>query len=104
MQWSDSTAAVGDSVYEITFTGRILDGWHTYDLHSGFSSTVIAFELKFGADLNAYTSFDETVYVLPIPTNKKENLEKGFLVLEDWAHGLKFNPPKRARWSLPRTE
>jgi len=30
--------------------------------------------------------------VLPIPTNKKENLEKGFLVLEDWAHGLKFNP------------
>ena len=29
VQWSDSTAAVGDSVYEITFTGRILDGGHT---------------------------------------------------------------------------
>ena len=43
--------------------------------------------VKFGADLNAYTSFDETVYVLPIPTGKKENLETGFRVLEDWAQG-----------------
>ena len=51
VQWSDSTAAVGDSVYEITFTGRILDGWHTYDLHSGFSSTVIAFEPSEGVEL-----------------------------------------------------
>jgi len=43
--------------------------------------------VKFGADLNAYTSFDETVYILPIPTDKKENLETGFRVLEDWAQG-----------------
>ncbi|SFU85768.1 M16 family metallopeptidase [Pseudoduganella namucuonensis] len=47
--------------------------------------------VKFGADLNAYTSFDETVYMLPIPTDKKESVEKGFLVLEDWAHGLTLN-------------
>jgi zinc protease len=44
--------------------------------------------VKFGADLNAYTSFDETVYILPIPTGKKENLETGFRVLEDWAQGV----------------
>ena len=44
--------------------------------------------VKFGADLNAYTSFDETVYMLPIPTDQPENVDKGFLVLEDWAHGL----------------
>jgi len=44
--------------------------------------------IKFGADLNAYTSFDETVYILPVPTEKQGNLETGFLVLEDWAHGL----------------
>lgn len=44
--------------------------------------------VKFGADLNAYTSFDETVYMLPIPTDKPDNVDKGFLVLEDWAHGL----------------
>lgn len=45
----------------------------------------------FGNDLNAYTSFDETVYMLPIPTDKPGNLEKGFKVLEDWAHGIAFN-------------
>ena len=46
--------------------------------------------VEFGADLNAYTSFDETVYILPIPTDKPENLEKGFLVLEDWASTVAF--------------
>lgn len=47
--------------------------------------------LKFGADLNAYTGFNETVYILPIPTDKPENIEKGFLVLQDWAQGVSFN-------------
>ncbi|WP_245213925.1 pitrilysin family protein [Rhodoferax sp. AJA081-3] len=47
--------------------------------------------LKFGADLNAYTSFNETVYILPIPTENPENVNKGFLVLQDWAQGVSFN-------------
>lgn len=42
--------------------------------------------VQFGADLNAYTSFDETVYILPIPTDKPGNLDKGFQIIEDWAH------------------
>jgi zinc protease len=42
--------------------------------------------VQFGADLNAYTSFDETVYILPIPTDKPDNLSNGFEVLSDWAH------------------
>ena len=42
--------------------------------------------VKFGAHLNAYTSFDETVYMLSIPSDDQEVLNKGFLVLEDWAH------------------
>jgi len=42
--------------------------------------------VKFGAHLNAYTSFDETVYILPIPSENPEELEKGFQILEDWAH------------------
>jgi zinc protease len=46
--------------------------------------------VQFGADLNAYTSFDETVYILPIPTDKSENLEKGMTVLEDWASAVSF--------------
>src|SRR5437763_1150407 len=44
--------------------------------------------VTFGNDLNAYTGFDETVYILPIPTDKPGNLEKGFQILEDWAHNL----------------
>ena len=44
----------------------------------------------FGSDLNAYTGFDETVYILPIPTDKPGNLEKGFQVLEDWAHNVTY--------------
>ena len=47
--------------------------------------------VKMGADLNAFTSFDETVYVLPIPLDRADNIAKGFQVLEDWAHGLSFD-------------
>lgn len=46
---------------------------------------------KFGADLNAYTSFDETVYMLQIPTDKEDIYKKAFVVLEDWAHNLSFD-------------
>jgi len=45
----------------------------------------------FGNDLNAYTSFDETVYILPVPTDKPENIEKGFQILEDWAHQVTYD-------------
>jgi zinc protease len=42
--------------------------------------------VEFGADLNAYTSFDETVYMLPVPTDKPGLVDKGLQILEDWAH------------------
>ena len=41
--------------------------------------------VQFGADLNAYTSFDETVYILPIPSDDPVKIDKGFTILEDWA-------------------
>jgi zinc protease len=41
--------------------------------------------MKFGPDLNAYTSFDETVYMLQVPTEKQINLAKALDVLRDWA-------------------
>ncbi|WP_322400482.1 M16 family metallopeptidase [Massilia luteola] len=47
--------------------------------------------VKFGADVNAYTGLDETVYMLPVPTDRKDNVETAFTVLEDWAHGLTLN-------------
>ncbi len=46
---------------------------------------------RFGNDLNAGTSFDETVYMLQIPTDKEEILNQGFQVLEDWAHNVTFD-------------
>lgn len=48
--------------------------------------------LKFGADLNAYTSFDETVYQLPVPTDTAALFEKYFLVLSDWANKAALDP------------
>jgi len=47
--------------------------------------------VRFGSDLNAYTSYDETVYQLSVPTDTARLVEQGFLVLEDWAHGQLFD-------------
>jgi zinc protease len=48
--------------------------------------------VKFGQHLNAYTSFDETVYFLPIPSDNPEKLEKGFQIIEDWAFNANLIP------------
>jgi zinc protease len=48
--------------------------------------------VKFGQHLNAYTSFDETVYFLTIPTDKPENLETGINIIEDWAFNASLTP------------
>jgi zinc protease len=42
--------------------------------------------MQFGADLNAYTGFDETVYMLTVPTDTGVALDRGFQILDDWAH------------------
>jgi zinc protease len=44
--------------------------------------------VKFGADLNAYTSYDETVYQLPIPTQDSSLLSTGLAILKDWAQNI----------------
>ena len=41
--------------------------------------------VAFGADLNAQTSFDETVFILPIPTDNQSKIDSGFTILSDWA-------------------
>lgn len=48
--------------------------------------------VKFGADLNAYTSFDETVYQLPLPTDSAAVFKKGFNILANWAGYVTFDP------------
>ena len=50
--------------------------------------------MRFGAHLNAYTSFDETVYMLHVPTDKPGAMEKSFQVLQDWAQNISFDAPE----------
>ncbi|MGE5602431.1 MAG: M16 family metallopeptidase, partial [Nitrososphaerales archaeon] len=48
--------------------------------------------MKFGPDINAYTSFDETVYTLDIPTETETEVSKAFDVLQDWAGAATLSP------------
>lgn len=48
--------------------------------------------MAFGPSVNAYTSFDETVYMLQVPTDSAEVMATAFQILEDWAHGLTLDP------------
>ncbi|HEX6020830.1 MAG TPA: insulinase family protein, partial [Solirubrobacter sp.] len=50
-----------------------------------------------GTDLNAYTAFDETVYRLTIPLDDGQALERGFAILADWAHRVRFDSADVAR-------
>ncbi|MGH7650097.1 MAG: M16 family metallopeptidase [Gemmatimonadaceae bacterium] len=47
--------------------------------------------VRFGADLNAGTSFDETIYQLTVPTDSAKLLQRGIQILGDWAGGVTFD-------------
>jgi len=47
---------------------------------------------RLGPHVNAYTSFDETVYMLDLPTDKPEILDKAMTALADYAGGLTLGP------------
>jgi len=44
--------------------------------------------MSFGADTNAFTSFDRTVYMIDLPESNQENMTEGLRVLRDYADGL----------------
>ncbi|MBO7301808.1 MAG: insulinase family protein [Bacteroidaceae bacterium] len=49
--------------------------------------------VKFGADLNAYTSIDETVYNIDnVPVNVAGAIDSCLWILRDWADGLTLSP------------
>jgi zinc protease len=48
--------------------------------------------MRFGPDVNAYTSFDETVYTLQVPTDDAGKLQKAFDVLADWSSRATISP------------
>ena len=47
--------------------------------------------VRFGPDLNAQTGFNETIYILPGPSDSMHLVARGFQILEDWAHGQIFD-------------
>ena len=48
--------------------------------------------MRFGAHINANTSFDQTVFQLQIPTDNPSVIDRSLLILEDWAHAVSFDP------------
>ena len=48
--------------------------------------------MNFGADLNAFTGFDRTIYKLQVPTDRTEEFEKSFEILKEWANDITFYP------------
>lgn len=48
--------------------------------------------MEFGPSINAFTDFDETVYQLRVPTDDPVVLGTAMQILEDWAHGVTFDP------------
>jgi len=52
---------------------------------------------QLGPHVNAYTSFDETVYMLELPTDSGELVAKGLTALADFAGGLTLDPEQVER-------
>jgi zinc protease len=48
--------------------------------------------MRFGPSVNAFTSFDETVYMLQVPTDRPDAMKTAVQILEDWAHNVTFDP------------
>ncbi len=49
--------------------------------------------VKFGANLNAYTSTDETVYnICDVPATRQSSLDSCLLILRDWSGDLTLDP------------
>ncbi len=47
--------------------------------------------MRFGPELNAFTGFDETIYMLRVPTDSPDIIATALLMLEDWAHNVTFD-------------
>ena len=47
--------------------------------------------VEFGRDINAYTSFDQTVYYVNMPANDPEMVKMGIEILDGWAGNILFD-------------
>jgi zinc protease len=56
------------------------------------SSYLESIGMRYGPDINAFTGFDETVFMITIPTDTTAIVDKGFQILSEWAHNVSFEP------------
>jgi len=60
--------------------------------------------MRFGADANAYTSYDETVYYFDVPVENTNGVkkipDKALAIIDDWTYAVSFNPEDVADESL----
>jgi zinc protease len=48
--------------------------------------------MEFGADINASTSFDQTIYKLQVRTDSTDQFKTAFKVFSEWASKISFDP------------
>ncbi len=60
--------------------------------HNQMIDTLQKNGIEFGRGINAYTSFDETVYYVDMPADNPEMVTMGLTILNGWCGGLLFDP------------
>jgi len=86
MNEQDDQQGLAHLIEHMAFNGS--EHFKPGELVSYFEST----GARLGPHVNAYTSFDETVYMLDLPTDNAEIVSKGLLALSDFAGGLTLSP------------
>ena len=52
VKWKGEIKELGENTYELLLEGTVREGWHTYDLHSSYSSTYIDLAESVGITLD----------------------------------------------------
>lgn len=83
---ADDQLGLAHLIEHMAFNGS--DHFRPGELVSYFEST----GARLGPHVNAYTSFDETVYMLDLPADSRDVVAKGLTALADFAGGLTLDP------------
>ena len=80
MQENEDQLGLAHFVEHMGFNG--IKGWPGNKLTDELQKIGVSF----GGGINAYTSFDETVYTLTMPTDNAKNIEMAMNILKSWAN------------------
>ncbi len=85
LQEDDDQLGLAHFVEHMAFNGT------THFEHQEIVKFMERIGMSFGADLNASTWYDETIYKLALPTDDPTIVETGFDILRDWASEISFD-------------